>query len=100
MPRVWDNYFMLDGSKDIAFEIGRFYYGVQRYSDALAYYEISTETVGQHHVTFHNMGLCHYYLRNKDNALFYFELSLEMNKSCEKALMWLDKVSKEIASVD
>jgi len=27
IPRVWNNYYMLDTDKDIAFEIGRFYYG-------------------------------------------------------------------------
>ncbi len=48
------------GRQDIAFEIGRFYYGIREYDKALAYYCQSSETIGEHHVTFHNMGLCHY----------------------------------------
>lgn len=46
--------------QDVAFEIGRFYYGIREYQNALKFYRDSSENVGQHHVTFHNMGLCYY----------------------------------------
>ena len=46
--------------QDVAFEIGRFYYGIREYENALGFYRDSSENVGQHHVTFHNMGLCYY----------------------------------------
>ena len=57
---MWENYYVLDKDKDIAFEIGRFYYGIREYEKALGYYRDSTSSIGEHHVTFHNMGLCHY----------------------------------------
>ena len=60
VPNVWDKYFILDKDKDIAFEIGRFHYGIREYASALKFYKRSVETVGEHHVTFHNMGLCMY----------------------------------------
>ena len=60
IPRVWENYYVLDRDKDIAFEIGRFYYGIREYDKALAFYRDSSTSIGEHHVTFHNMGLCHY----------------------------------------
>jgi hypothetical protein len=44
----------------VAFEIGRFYYGIKDYSNALEYYRFSSEHIGEHHVTRHNMGLCYY----------------------------------------
>lgn len=44
----------------MAFEIGRFYYGIREYESALRFYRDSSDNVGQHHVTFHNMGLCYY----------------------------------------
>lgn len=44
----------------MAFEIGRFYYGIREYENALRFYRDSSDNVGQHHVTFHNMGLCYY----------------------------------------
>ncbi|CAN0255733.1 unnamed protein product, partial [Phaeothamnion confervicola] len=60
IPRVWENYYMLDADKDVAFELGRFYYGIREYESALGFYQHSSRHVGRHHVTFHNMGLCYY----------------------------------------
>jgi len=56
IPRVWRNYYIMDLEKDIAFEIGRYYYGVRDYDNALKFYLESIKTVGDHHVTFHNQG--------------------------------------------
>lgn len=36
--RVWENYYSMDSDKDIAFEIGRFYYGIREYEHALRFY--------------------------------------------------------------
>lgn len=52
--------FRSSARQDVAFEIGRFYYGIREYENALGFYRDSSENVGQHHVTFHNMGLCYY----------------------------------------
>jgi hypothetical protein len=40
----------------------------------------STRTVGEHHVTFHNQGLCHYSKGNLDIALENFRKALALNK--------------------
>ena len=32
IPRVWKNYYLMDMEKDIAFEVGRFYYGIRDYT--------------------------------------------------------------------
>lgn len=98
IPRVWENYYMLDLDKDIAFEIGRFFYGIRDYTNALNFYIESTNTVGEHHVTYHNQGLCYYSRGEFDIALSHFEKSLSMNKDYEKARSWVDKVKKELAS--
>jgi len=42
LPRVWANYFALDRAKDVAFEVGRFYYGIRDYQKALEFYHVST----------------------------------------------------------
>ena len=96
IPRVWNNYYMMDMEKDIAFEIGRFYYGIRDYDNALRYYGISLETVGPHHVTFHNQGLCLYSLNNFDEAMIHFRKALALNADYEKARSWIEKVTKEI----
>jgi len=96
LPRVWDNHYSLDKDKDVSFEVGRFYYGIREHEKALQFYRTSTEHIGEHHVTFHNMGLCYYSLGQLDVALDHFEKSLVLNDVYEKARSWHQKVSREI----
>jgi tetratricopeptide (TPR) repeat protein len=98
IPRVWLNHYTLDKDKDVAFEIGRFYYGVRDFTNALLFYALSDETVGPHHVTSHNMGLCKYSLKLFPEAKAYFEQSLALNKDYAKAATWLGKVNDELAN--
>ena len=55
IPLLWRNYFGLGQDTDIAFEIGRLYYALCNYREALVYYQLSVDLIGPHHVTFHNM---------------------------------------------
>lgn len=96
IPLVWKNYYALDKEKDIAFEIGRLYYGIHDYDSALAFYTRSTHEMGKHHVTSHNMGLCHYSKRQLDLAATCFEEAYALNSSYQKALTWLQRVKKEL----
>ena len=98
MPLVWRNYYMLDKDKDVAFEVGRFYYGIRDYKNALRYYENSTANIGEHHVTYHNMGLCYYSIGKLESALEQFNKSLALNADYEKARSWEEKVRHELAA--
>ena len=97
IPRVWENYYMLDLDKDVAFEIGRFFYGIRDYTNALNFYVESTNTIGEHHVTYHNQGLCHYSRGYLEVALAHFEKAISLNADYEKARNWIEKVKKELA---
>ena len=81
----------------MAFEIGRFYYGIREYDSALEFYEKSNKEVGEHHVTWHNMGLCYYSKGNMELALEHFEKSLAHNADYEKAKTWITRVRSEMA---
>lgn len=96
IPRVWENYYQLDADKDIAFEIGRFYYGIREYGKALEFYLESTRTIGEHHVTYHNQGLCYYSLGQLEVAKGDFAKAYAMCPEYEKARSWLEKVTTEI----
>ncbi|KAJ0395640.1 hypothetical protein P43SY_003296 [Pythium insidiosum] len=98
VPSVWRNYYSLDKEKDIAFEIGRLYYGLHDYDAALAYYTLSMQEMGRHHVTSHNMGLCHYSKRQLALAASCFEEASQLNPSYQKAATWLQRVRKELAA--
>lgn len=84
----------------MAFECGRFFYGIRDFAKALRYYTISSETIGEHHVTMHNMGLCYYSLGFLEDAIEHFKLSIGLNKNYAKAASWLEKVQKEVAVRD
>lgn len=96
IPLVWKNYYALDKEKDIAFEIGRLYYGMHDYDSALAFYTLSMHEMGKHHVTSHNMGLCHYSKRQLELAATCFEEAYSLNSSYQKAATWLQRVKKEL----
>jgi hypothetical protein len=96
IPRIWENYYILDVDKDIAFEIGRFYYGIRDYEKALHFYLESQKTVGEHHVTYHNQGLCYYSLGKHLIALELFQKAAAMCPEYEKAKNWIEKVMNEI----
>lgn len=96
IPLVWKNYYALDKEKDIAFEVGRLYYGLHDYDRALAFYTLSMHEMGKHHVTSHNMGLCHYSKRQLTLAATCFEEAYALNSSYTKAATWLQRVKKEL----
>ncbi|GMF30160.1 unnamed protein product [Phytophthora fragariaefolia] len=99
IPLVWKNYYALDKEKDVAFEIGRLYYGLHEYDSALAYYTLSAQEMGKHHVTSHNMGLCHYSKKQLELAATCFEEAYALNRSYQKAATWLQRVRKELGIV-
>lgn len=96
MGRLWENHFELDMEKDIAFEIGRFYYGVRDYARALKFYRLSLEQVGEHHVTHHNVGLCLYSLSRFEEAIVAFEKGIAYNPAYEKSRTWLARCRAEM----
>jgi tetratricopeptide (TPR) repeat protein len=96
IPHIWNNHYSLDVDKDIAFEIGRFYYGIRDYEHALQFYKESISTVGEHHVTYHNQGLCYYSLGKPLIALEHFQKALTMSPEYEKARNWIEKVQNEL----
>ena len=96
LPLIWKNYYQLDSDKDIAFEIGRVYYGIQNYQKSLEYYQISIEIVGQHPVTSHNIGLCYYSMKDLEKALPCFEMAVDLNGEYEKAKIWRERTRREL----
>ncbi|TDH71062.1 hypothetical protein CCR75_002801 [Bremia lactucae] len=99
MPLVWKNHYALDKEKDVAFEIGRLFYGLHEFDRALAYYTLSAREMGKHHVTSHNMGLCHYSKQQLELAANCFREAYALNHSYQKAATWLQRVLKELGTV-
>lgn len=55
--------------------------------------------IGEHHVTYHNQGLCNYSMNQPQKALEHFKKAMTLNPAYEKARNWHDKVSGDILSL-
>jgi len=98
IPMLWRNHFALDPKEkrdDLAFDIGRILYSLCNYREALVYYQLSEAHAGPHHVTFYNMGLCYYALKDFTQAMKYFSDSHSLDKTYQKALDWIQKIREE-----
>jgi len=89
---MYDNYYPLCKSKDIAFEIGRLFMSMKDYKTAMVYFLDSLRHCGDHHVTHYNLGLCHNYVGECDSALECFERSLSLCSDYHEARDWLTRI--------
>jgi|GEM_PF-833165 len=99
LERSWENHFMLEMDKDLAFELGRFFYSIREFKRALVFYNKSTEVAGRHFITEHNIGLCHASIGNKVKALEFFERALELNPEYLKAQERRDMIKQEFMAL-
>lgn len=60
---TWNNYFYLNETKDLAFEIGGIFYALGFYQEAIEYFDHSTNRFGDKADVFYNIAICHYQLR-------------------------------------
>jgi len=63
MHEVWEMYFTLNESYDLAFEIGGIFYALGYYEDALTYFSRSENLYGNKPDTYYNRALSYYQLR-------------------------------------
>lgn len=69
IPRIWDTYFPLGEADDLALSIGNLLLGIQRYEDAIIYYEKSIVVYGRAEHVLYNIALCHCLLKNEKEAI-------------------------------
>ncbi len=65
---VWDMYFNINETYDLAYELGGMFYDLGFYTDALDYFQYSVDLYGQKVDIHYNQALCYYQLRQ--DALF------------------------------
>jgi len=73
LHRVWEMYFNINETFDLAYEIGGIFYDLGFYSKALNYFQYSIALFGQNADIFYNQALCYYQLRQ--DKLFFKTLT-------------------------
>ena len=96
---VLENYYPLQPKRDVNFEVARVYMGLKDYRTSIRLFDASTEHCGEHHVTYHNQGICFFYLEDYENAIEKFEESLAQNDSYHEARKWLEKAKDKIKEI-
>ena len=69
MDCIWEMYFNINESYDLAYEIGGLLYDLGFYMEALNYFQYSVDTFGRKADIYYNQALCYYQL--KQDNLFY-----------------------------
>lgn len=89
-------YFPLQATKDVSFDLGRILMGLRAYSDAIASFHASRRQCGDHHVTWYNIGICHWYLEEWPRARDMFAASLALRPDYADAASWRDRVEAKL----
>ena len=98
IDRVQAAYYPLQANKDVCFEVGRLLMGLKEYNTAIEFFRKSNDACGEHHVTWHNMGICNYYLDQLAASAKCFTTSLKLRPEYREARVWLAKVQEKQAA--
>jgi tetratricopeptide (TPR) repeat protein len=96
LTRSWENHFPIGEDRDLAFEIARVFFRLEFFEQALHFYGESTRIFGEHNKTYHNMGLCFYFLRRLEESKKMFEKSLSLDPGHGVSREWLLQLAPEI----
>lgn len=96
LARTWKNYFPIGEPHDVPFEVGRILFRMEYFEQALQFYEESIRLFGKHKMTYHNMGLCEYYLRRLQASRDCFLQALELDPDYGVSREWLVRIEPEI----
>lgn len=88
LERVAENDFAVANGPDVPFALGRAFWRMGRYAEAIRHYRESLAAYGDHHVTHFNIGLCHHMEGRFDDAILCFDRCLELDAGYEPAKEW------------
>ncbi len=69
MDKVWEGYFPIREERDLAFDIGSFFYELDEFAIALSFFQRTQDIYGQHTGTLYNIAVCHQLLNQPLQAV-------------------------------
>lgn len=82
---IANNFYPLSTSKDVDFDLGRLSMGLRDYETSIALFKKSMDLCGEHYVTWHNLGICYYYIDNMTESMNSFDKCLKIQPEYQDA---------------
>ena len=98
LKEVLNRTFYTPFGSNIPFDIGNMYYALQDYQEALDCYDRSLTLYDPNYGDYYNLGLCHYYLKDREKALEFFRKAQAIDESDnnEDIQNWIDSIENEL----
>mgnify|MGYP000781119812 CR=1 FL=1 len=98
LDAVRTQYYPIKSTADVCFELARIHMGIKEYDKAISLFADSNENCADHHVTWHNMGMCYEYKNDIENAKRCYMKSLDIKPSYRESKLKLSKLATEMKS--
>lgn len=72
-------------AQDVDFDLGRLSMGLRDYETSIQLFKKSIELCGEHYVTWHNLGICYYYMDDLVESMNSFNRCLEIQPEYQDA---------------
>src|SRR5207248_2204460 len=95
---AWEQYYPIGESDDLPFGLGVLSFTLERYADAVEFFELSLRQFGDDPRTTLNLALSLYRLRRLPETLSWLDRTLEHDPSNDMALSMRPSVAAELAS--
>lgn len=96
--KIARNFYPLSTSKDVDFDLGRLSMGLRDYETSIELFKKSMELCGNHYVTWHNLGICYYYIDNLQESMNSFDNCLRIQPEYQDAKSWRARVEEKLHS--
>lgn len=70
--------------------------GLRDYETSIRLFRKSMSLCGEHYVTWHNLGICYYYIDNIQESLNSFNKCLEIQPEYQDAKSWRARVEEKM----
>lgn len=97
MHKLAANYYYMPKSDCILFEIAVFFHSLKRFADALKYYELAQNYVGEQFGLYYNMALCLHHTEQNQRALECFKHALTIEPQSKETEEWVNYLEKHMA---
>lgn len=96
VQRTWEMYYDIGEVRGLAYYIAMLLTGIEYYTDALDFFELALQERDPHTGIYHNMAICHFKLRQLDQAADYVNKALEINPELEEARTLRIQIEAEV----